>query len=121
MKNKQMVIAIAVVFVLGLIFGVTSLSGESKAFSVGKVIEYEDGTIIFADNNTPVLVSDRTKDGSLFSALTDGDKVLLLHDEIQETYPAQTGGYFVLRLKNGQRSDLPEEFIEQLTQLGYLK
>ncbi len=121
MKNKQFIIAVTVVFVLGLIVGVTSLSGESKAFSVGKVIEYEDDTVIFADDNTPVLVFDKTKNGSLFSALTDGDKVLLLHDGIEETYPAKTGGYFVLRLKNGQRSDLPKEFIEALTEMGLME
>ena len=120
MKNKQIVIVIAIVFSLGLIVGVTSLSGESKAFSVGKVIEYKDDTVIFSDNNTPVLVFDKTKDGGLFSALTDGDEVLLLHDGLEETYPARTGGYFVLRLKNGQRSDLPENFIEALGELGYL-
>lgn len=121
MKNKQMVIAIAIVFVLGLIVGVTSLSENSKAFSVGRVIEYENGTVIFSDNNTPVLVSDRTKNGGLFSALTDGDEVLLLHDGIAETYPAKTGGYFVLRLKNGRRSDLPKEFIEALTEMGLME
>lgn len=121
MKNKPMVIAIAIVFVLGLVCGVASLSWDSKAFSVGRVIEYDADTVIFAEGNTPVLVFDKTKNGSLFSALTDGDKVLLLHDGIAETYPAQTGGYFVLRLKNGQRSDLSKEFIESLTELGYLE
>ena len=102
MKNKIITLFFATFFILGVITGLSSLSKESKALSIGTALEYTENSIVLLLDNSPVILSNQTKDNTLFSSLTDGDTVLVLHDGIKETYPAQSGAYFVLRLKKNE-------------------
>lgn len=111
MNKKYIILSVAVIFILGAVVGTLTLSTDSKSFSVGTVLEYADQSVVFIYQDTPVIVSNRTSDEDIFSYLNDGDKILLLHDGIQETYPAKTGAYFVLRLAKGEFDEMEKERI----------
>jgi hypothetical protein len=57
--------------------------------------------------------------GELFAKLTDGDKVLVFHSAIAESYPAQTGVYGIFKLSDGSITDIPDEVLDILTDLGW--
>ena len=76
--------------------------------------------ILVCGSGTPIVLDDRSRDADLFDGLSDGDRILVLHDAVLESYPARSAAYFCLRLGAGTRSDLPGPTLEELTQLGWL-
>ena len=59
----------------------------------------QNGTYMLIDGNSPIALSNRQKNDKLFEDLESGDKVWVLHDGIEETYPARTGAYAVRKLE----------------------
>lgn len=55
-----------------------------------------------------------------FSDLTVGDKIRIKHGVILESYPAQTDIYGIEKLADGELSDIPEDALSSLEQLGWL-
>lgn len=56
----------------------------------------------------------------MFSALDTADKILIVHDGIDTSYPGQTRLYFLLKLSDGQERNIPEEILDELQDLGWL-
>ena len=52
---------------------------------------------------------DGTRNKNLFSGLRSGDKILLLHGALRETYPVQTDGFYALRLAKAGDSAAAKE------------
>ena len=50
-----------------------------------------------------------------------GDKIFVVHDGIAETYPAQTGVFFCVKLEDGSANDIPQKHIRELTELGWFE
>ena len=80
--------------------------------------------MLVVDENSPIRMSDRsnkTEKGELFRGITTGDKILVVHTAaIEESYPAHTGAYLVIKLSDGSREDIPDKVIENLTAMGWL-
>lgn len=55
-----------------------------------------------------------------FSDLTVGDKIRIKHGVILESYPAQTDIYGIEKLADGELSDIPQDALSNLEQLGWL-
>ena len=89
--------------------------------SLGRYLQGNSGShILVRQDGTPIVMRDCSRDDALFAGLSDGDRVLVLHDAVLESYPGRSGAYFCLRLGDGAHSDLPADTLEQLTQLGWL-
>ena len=73
---------------------------HSLDFSVGRCLVAENGSYMFIDGNSPIVMSNRKDKEGMFAGLETGDKILLLHDGIQESYPGGTG---VLVYEAGRR------------------
>ena len=58
---------------------------------------------------------------NLFRNFAAGDKILAIHDGINESYPGSTGTYAVFKLSKGSAGDIPQEIADQLVALGWLK
>lgn len=117
---KYALIALLLLFCLGLLLLFWCVSGR-KGLSTGRYLLADNGSHILIDaSGGPIVMGDRTSGGQLFSGLEDGDRILVLHDGVAESYPARSGGYWCLRLSHGTRADLPEDTLAQLTQLGWL-
>lgn len=88
---------------------------------IGRYLQASNGThIIIGGQNRPVVLRDRFVSDSMFEGLEDGDRVLVVCDGINESYPAQSSAYFCMRLERGNATDLPDDTLRQLTELGWL-
>ena len=92
---------------------------HSMDFSVGRCLVADNGSYLFIDGNSPIVMSNRKDKEGLFSGLETGDKILLLHDGIAESYPGRTGAYWCIKLEDGTQADIPEQVMEELTELGW--
>ena len=93
---------------------------HSMDFSVGRCLVTDNGSYMFIDGNSPIVMSTRRDKEKIFGDLETGDKILLLHDGIQESYPGGTGAYWCMKLENGTQADIPEQVIEELAELGWI-
>ena len=92
---------------------------HSLDFSVGRCLVADNGSYMFIDGNSPIVMSNSKDKEGLFSDLETGDKILLLHDGIAESYPGRTGAYWCMKLEDGTQADIPEQVMEELLELGW--
>lgn len=83
--------------------------------TVGQCVIANNGKLLLIDGDTPIVLSGRT--GERYST---GDKLLVIHDGVNETYPAQTRAFLVLKLDSGSRTDIPTETMLRLSELGWV-
>lgn len=128
MKNRNVHITIPVcilgVLLLAALIVMAVVGGmqhQGYGLTIGRCLVTESGSYMLIDENAPIEMSDRSSDQDMFSGLSTGDQILVLHDGIATSYPAQTGAYFCLRLSHGDISDIPEQVITELTDLGWLR
>ncbi len=110
MKKK----IIVPLFLLALILIVCTsapLIFSSRGISQGQLYISDGRAFLVTSENSAMIVSDRTKNKNLFEKYENGDTLLLFHDGIAESFPAQTGGYYALRLSKGNGSFRPDDSI----------
>ena len=106
-----------VILALAVAIGIIAVKG--LGFSYGLYLEAKnDSSMIVVDNSPIVMSSSDAPD--IFEVLESGDRILVLHDGIAESYPGQTGAYAVFKLKSGKADDIPTELINFLMSLGWL-
>ena len=122
MKKKIWIIPLVTIIAILvlLISGAGVLIFRGFDASAGIYVEAGDGSDILIDKRTPIHMSNRTG-RDLFSRLDSGEKVLVIHDGIAETYPARTGVYAVFRITSGVTGALPSSVIEELIELGWIE
>lgn len=125
MKKKIIVILSTILAILLLLFaicfvgfGIASFNGYS--ISEGRVLITDTGSYMIIMDNSPIEMSNQSKNEEIFKGLTSGDKILIVHDGIEESYPGGTGVYFCKKLYDGEYKDLPEQVIVSLIELGYI-
>ena len=97
----------------------TACSGGKSTLD-GWYLHSENGTnFIITENLGPVSMSDRSKGGTLFDGLDDGDFIEVTFDSIAESYPAQAGIYTCKKLSDGSFEDVPMRAVADLEELGY--
>ncbi len=120
--KKKIIITVAVicaVFVLGISVG-AMIMNSNIGISTGHVLISENGTCFLIKGNSPVRLSDYSENNDALPELKTGDKVLVIHDGIAESYPASTLCRFCIKTGNGNLSDIPEEVISSMTELGWI-
>ena len=122
MKNKKWLISIAIIVavLVSVIAGVGTMVNKGYGVSTGLYLEAKDGQSLFIRDNSPIEMSNRTG-RDLFDNLDIGDKILVIHDGIAETYPGRTGAYAVFKLNDGTTGDIPQNVVQQLIDLGWLE
>lgn len=127
MKKKNLqsmipacVISVLLLGVLTVVIVLGMLLHQGRGLTIGRCLVAENGSYMLIEENSPIVMSDRSSEKDLFSGLSTGDKILVVHDGIAESYPGQTGAYFCLRLSKGDISDIPKEVITSLRELGWL-
>ncbi|MBQ7639056.1 MAG: hypothetical protein IJS90_09165 [Clostridia bacterium] len=100
MKKKVLIIIPVVLIVAAAVLAALTFGGN-RSFSEGVIFISANGTKYFIDeNNCPISMSEQN--GIVkkqIEKLYDGQGVLLLHDGIEESYPAKTGAYFIIDLR----------------------
>ena len=110
------IIGFVLLFIIGSIGVITE---KGYGISVGRYLGATNGTAMFIRDNSPIQMSNRT-DRDLFDNLEVGDKILVIHDGIAESYPGRTGAYWCMKLEGGTQADIPEQVIEELAELGWI-
>lgn len=85
------------------------MSAKGYGFTVGKLFVADNGVYLVEDDDMAMIVSDQSRDKDLFSGYVSGDKVLLLHDGVEESLPARTGGFHAFRISKGDGTYKPDE------------
>ena len=114
MKKKILITLSAIVCVIAI--GLFILAGKSISPSVGLYLQADNADMLILDNS-PISMSGND---DIFEKYESGDKILVFHDGILESYPAQTRAYFVMKLADGEMSDIPETVLISLDELGWM-
>lgn len=117
MKKKVLVICTVVICVL--VVGIFIFAGMGISSHTGLYLHSDNGSHLIIMDNSPIVMSDRENE-DMFKNLTDGDRILIFHDSIQESYPGRTLVYAYLKLSDGELPDIPENVIRDLCELGWL-
>ena len=113
------VIAVALT-ITAVMVGMAHLSANDLGMSVGRCLETKGGYML-VDGNSPISMADRSKDQDLFEGLSSGDRILVIHGLIMDTYPGQTQAYYCLRLEAGSLEDISRDVLDSLRQMGWLE
>lgn len=116
--GKRIFLCLLAVVLLGVL--VTAfLAVNSLSVSIGPCLVADNGSVLLIRENSPIVLS--LQGGAEFPVgLSDGDRLLVLHDGIQESYPGGTGAYFILRLGHGSPADIPDAVTGELRELGWI-
>ncbi|MBQ8210251.1 MAG: hypothetical protein IJZ35_06700 [Clostridia bacterium] len=122
MKKKMWLIPVGIVAVVILVVvgAMGYMRANSLSFSVGQSLVANNGEYIMVLDDSPVCMSNVNDKEGLFDNIGNGDKILVLHDGINDTYPGKTGAYAVFKLDDGAVSDISKSVLSQLTEMGWL-
>lgn len=107
------ILCIVAVFAFGAI-----LSAQGYGISIGRLYFADNGTYLIDSDDMAMRVFDCSDDKELFKDYQNGDKVILFHDGVEETYPAQTGGYRIFCLSKGDGTYKPADEVLGIGILG---
>lgn len=119
MKKAILILVVLSLIIVGY-FTVTSLN--STTITEGYSLKCEnDIHMIIDERGSPIRYSYNKALGTDVEKLTDGDRILIISDLINESYPGSTSAHFILKLEDGDFSDIPEETLRSLADLGWYK
>ena len=116
--KKFLLVLLIFLLVTALTLGI--LASQGLSFSVGRCIVTDD-TCMLVLGNDPVLLSNRTGKDGAFATLVTGDRLLVLHGGIMETWPAQAIVYFCLPIGSGSMDDIPQDVVDGLISHGWIR
>ena len=119
MKNKKWLILAIPVSAILVILSALLFVGLRYGTTVGYYLEAKGGIAMIIDGKSPITMSSRS-DRDIFKRLESGDKILIFHDAVAESYPGRTRVHAVIKLKNGDKSDLPSDVIGSLMKMGWI-
>ena len=98
-----------------------SAMGEIMSVSEGYILPCTNGMyLLINDTVGAVTLSSENNDNSIFDDFTGGDVVRVTHGIILESYPGQTTISSIEKISEGELSDIPDDTLKQLEELGWL-
>ena len=88
--------------------------------TVGYCIVADNSSRIIVMDNSPVVLSNHTLDKNALYKYDTGDKLLILHGPVRETFPGGTDVYFSMKIGEGSAKDIPDEIFTILYEMGWL-
>lgn len=119
MKKAIKILVVVIVAMLAIslfLIGVAAHNG--LGVSEGRFLRADNGSVLLLDDHGATVLSAQ-RDG-MFDNLNNGDKILVIHDGIAESYPARTNAFFCFLQDRGSEKDLPENVMDSLRQLGWV-
>ena len=119
--KKALISVMAIILVVVTAFTVFMASGSKSLISGYSLRCSNDTYMIIEETGSPIRYSFSDALGRNVEKLTDGDRILIISDLINLSYPGSTRAYFVLKLSDGEISDIPENTLDSLEELGWYK
>ncbi len=120
-KIIGLILVVLLLFISVIAIGLGILTTKGYGITKGKCLVTATGSYMLIDENNSPIVMNNQSDNDIFVNLSSGDEILVLHDGIQESYPAGTGAYYCKKLNDGKVEDIPASVIKSLTETGWLK
>lgn len=117
MKKAIFIFEILALIIVGY-FTVTALNSTTVIEGYSLKCE-NDIYMIIDERGSPIRYSYNKALGTGVEKLTDGDRILIISDLINESYPGSTSAYFILKLGDGDISEIPEDALASLSELGW--
>jgi len=109
-KKIFIVIGVIALLILAVLITAAVTSAAGYGVSVGQLYFLDEQVFLVNESkNSSMIVSDQSKNGGMFSDYSNGDKIVLIHDGVEESLPARTGGYFAVRISGGDGSYKPSD------------
>lgn len=119
---KKILITVTVLAVAAIIGFISFMSFGGKALITGYSLRCDNGSyMIIEENGSPIRYSFDKALGTDTESLEQGDRILIISDLINESYPGSTRAYFIFKLSDGDVEDIPAETLSQLSELGWYK
>ena len=119
--KKAVIATVSLVLIFVFAF-FTFTAMNSTTVLTGYSLKCENGSyMIIEETGSPIRYSFNKAIGTNVEKLTDGDRILIISDLINESYPGSTSAYFILKLEDGDISHIPEETLGSLAELGWYK
>jgi len=121
--KKRIILTVLIVFsavIVALMSALAVIIIKDQGLSSGRIFIVDDGSYLLV-NDSLTKMFDLSRDKDIFKNLTNGDFVIIGHTATAQSYPAQTGVYWCVKIKNGDRTDVPDNFIEDLYTMGWIK
>lgn len=115
--EKIIAISLAVICILSLIAWYLS---SGKTIMIGRYLKTVNSHMIIDKRGTPIVMSNQTSDTTLFDSLSNGDKIIVAGDGIDEIYPAQMGVYSCKKIASGSIEDIPKNTLSELKDLRWI-
>lgn len=80
----------------------------------GRYLKIDDTNFLIENENLYILSNE-----DLYFNLTNGDKIKIFYDTIEETYPSKINVYNCIMIENGTDKDISENVFIKLKELGY--
>lgn len=88
--------------------------------SVGRCLISDHGSYLLIQGNSPTELHNASGDENLFEGIDTGDEIEVTSSMVMLTYPSQTYIYSLKKLSDGSIDDIPQEVIDDLTELGWI-
>lgn len=125
MKKKVIVTLSTILAIILLIVAVAFVGlgiALYKGYGIinGQFLVTDNGYMIIDKNNSPIIMTNQTNNEEIFENLTNGDKIVAVIGMIEESYPARTDVYFLVKISDGEYKNLPESALLGLGELGWI-
>ena len=119
-KSLKIILGIIGGIIILFVMSVYILLNKGYGMSVGRYLEVKDGNPMLIRENSPISMHNRTN-RDLVDNLDIGDKILVIHTGIAESYPGQTGVYAIFKISDGTTEDIPQKVVNELIKLGWIE
>ena len=120
MRKKHLIPIIIIGTLLAVLaLCITIMIAKGLVVSTGRYLEADNGSAMMVSYNSPVVMLNKTE-RDIFKNLNTGDKILVFHGALAESYPGQSATYAVFKLQKGSVSDISQAVIDSLIELGWL-
>lgn len=116
-KRILLFVMIVGILVSGILF---YLSIKELTFTLGRCLVTKDNKyMVIMDDFGPCIMT--TDDESMFKGLDNGDRILVLHGGCLASYPGYTTSYMIIKLGDGDISEVSYNHLTELASLGWIE
>jgi len=128
MKKKNLILCILTVSMIVVLLIIPKLfNSNSNVYIEGRYLLADNGSHLIVTNyNSPngsfSPIQMFSQDEKIFENVTSGDLIkIATNGVILESYPGQISAFSCIKLKDGERDDVPGDVLQTLIQLNWIK
>lgn len=119
---KKLLVSVMAVIIIAVTAFAVFMSTGGKSIISGYSLRCDGDTyMIIEETGSPIRYSFNKAVGTNVENLNQGDRILIISDAVNESYPGSTRAFFVLKTGDGNIDDIPADTLDSLRELGWYK